>query len=59
MKGLLFVMIGGGVGAGLRYGVGIASTRIFRDRFPVGHSDLQCGWLARYGLVRRCYGASG
>ena len=36
MKGLLFVMIGGGVGAGLRYGVGIASTRIFGIDFPWG-----------------------
>jgi CrcB protein len=36
MKGLLFVIIGGGVGAGLRYGVGIASTRIFGTDFPWG-----------------------
>ncbi len=36
MKGLLFVMIGGGVGAGLRYGVGIASTRVFGIDFPWG-----------------------
>jgi fluoride exporter len=36
MKGLLFVMIGGGVGAGLRYGVGIASTRVFGMDFPWG-----------------------
>ena len=36
MKGLLFVMIGGGVGAGLRYGVGIASMRAFGMGFPWG-----------------------
>lgn len=36
MKGLLFVMLGGGVGAGLRYGVGIASTRVFGMGFPWG-----------------------
>jgi fluoride exporter len=36
MKGLILVMIGGGVGAGLRYGVGIASTRAFGFDFPWG-----------------------
>ena len=36
MKGLLLVMLGGGVGAGLRYGVGMASTRVFGMGFPWG-----------------------
>jgi len=36
MKGLLFVMIGGGFGAGLRYCVGIASARVFGIDFPWG-----------------------
>lgn len=36
MKGLILVMVGGGVGAGLRYGVGIAATRAFGTGFPWG-----------------------
>lgn len=36
MSGLLLVMAGGGLGAGLRYGVGIAATRAFGLGFPWG-----------------------
>ena len=36
MKGLLLVMLGGGAGAGLRYGVGILSSRAFGMGFPWG-----------------------
>lgn len=36
MKALLLVMAGGGLGAGLRYGVGVAATRYFGFGFPWG-----------------------
>lgn len=36
MKGLLLVMAGGGLGAGLRYGVGLAAMRVFGLGFPWG-----------------------
>lgn len=36
MKALLLVMAGGGAGAGLRYGVGLAATRVFGLGFPWG-----------------------
>ncbi|MEK9904673.1 MAG: fluoride efflux transporter CrcB [Rhodospirillales bacterium] len=36
MKALVLVMIGGGLGAGLRYGVGLAASRAFGLSFPWG-----------------------
>ncbi|MGZ0188914.1 MAG: fluoride efflux transporter CrcB [Alphaproteobacteria bacterium] len=36
MKALLLVMVGGGMGAGLRYGVGLAASRLFGLGFPWG-----------------------
>lgn len=36
MTGLLLVMAGGGAGAGLRYGVGLAASRLFGLDFPWG-----------------------
>ena len=36
MTGLLLVAAGGAIGASLRYGVGIASVRLFGTGFPVG-----------------------
>lgn len=33
---LVLVMLGGGLGAGLRYGVGLASIRLFGPGLPVG-----------------------
>jgi len=36
MKHLLLVMAGGGVGAGLRYGVGLAASHAFGLGFPWG-----------------------
>lgn len=36
MTGVLLVMAGGGLGAGLRYGVGLAASRFFGLGFPWG-----------------------
>jgi CrcB protein len=36
LKALLLVMVGGGMGAGLRYGVGLAASRLFGLGFPWG-----------------------
>ena len=36
MKALLLVMIGGSLGAGLRYGFGLAASKIFGFGFPWG-----------------------
>lgn len=48
MTGLLLVMAGGGVGAGLRYGVGIAATRMFGLGFPWG--TLACNVLGSLAM---------
>ena len=35
MTGLLYVMLGGGIGAGLRHGVGLWTLRMFGPGFPL------------------------
>lgn len=50
MKGLILVMVGGGVGAGLRYGVGMAATRAFGIGFPWGTVICNVGGSLIMGL---------
>jgi CrcB protein len=51
MKGLLLVMVGGGVGAGLRYGVGMLSSRIFGMGFPWGTVLCNVGGSLAMGVL--------
>lgn len=51
MKGLILVMVGGGVGAGLRYGVGIAATRAFGIGFPWGTVICNVGGSLVMGIL--------
>ncbi|WP_417671538.1 fluoride efflux transporter CrcB [Roseibium sp.] len=58
MKHLVLVMLGGGLGAGARYLVALATLRLFGPGFPVGTltvnvvgslvMGLFIGWLARH-----------
>jgi len=48
MSSLLLVMAGGGLGAGLRYGVGIAAARLFGLGFPWG--TLACNVLGSLAM---------
>ncbi|MBO6756222.1 MAG: fluoride efflux transporter CrcB [Roseibium sp.] len=60
MNHLILVMLGGGIGAGLRHLVGHAALRLFGPGFPVGTltvnvagslvMGLLIGWLARHDV---------
>lgn len=51
MLNFILVALGGGIGAAMRYGVGIVSLRQFGSNFPVG--TLAVNWIGSFlmGLI--------
>ena len=59
MPNLLLVMIGGAVGAGLRYEVGRASLRAFGPGFPWGTLAVNLAGGLLIGLLAGIFGGGG
>lgn len=51
MINIFVVMLGGAIGAAIRYGVGLAGLRIFGDGFPWWTLAINCGGGLAMGVV--------